>query len=65
MVTLFSLIDTESTINKVANTLRMITKRKGEASQLAKQGLNELSQIIQNTEVLGVKVSAYFETNRT
>lgn len=59
MVTLFSLIETESSINKVANTLRMITKRKGEASQLAKQGLCELSQIIHNAEALGIKVYIY------
>lgn len=57
MVTLFSLIETESPINKASNTLRMITKRKGEAGQLAKQGLDELTKIIHNTEALGVKVS--------
>ncbi|GLV39622.1 Gcn2 [Carabus blaptoides fortunei] len=55
MVTLFSLIETESPINKASNTLRMITKRKGEAGQLAKLGLDELTKIIQNTEALGVK----------
>jgi translation initiation factor 2-alpha kinase 4 len=56
MVTLFSLIEMESPISKVASTLRVITKRKGEAASLAKQGLHELETIITNAEALGVKV---------
>jgi translation initiation factor 2-alpha kinase 4 len=56
MVTLFSLIETESPISKVASAFRVITKRKGEAASLAKQGFHELETIITNTEALGVKV---------
>ncbi|KAJ4436658.1 hypothetical protein ANN_16789 [Periplaneta americana] len=55
MVTLFSLIETESPISKVASAFRVITKRKGEAASLAKQGFHELETIISNTEALGVK----------
>ncbi|XP_023718266.1 eIF-2-alpha kinase GCN2 isoform X3 [Cryptotermes secundus] len=55
MVTLFSLIGTENPISKVASAFRIITKRKGEAASLAKQGLHELETIISNTEALGVK----------
>jgi translation initiation factor 2-alpha kinase 4 len=60
MVTLFSLIETENPISKVASAFRIITKRKGEAASLAKQGLHELETIISNTEALGVKVILYF-----
>lgn len=56
MVTLFNLIEIESPISKVASTFRVITKRKGEAASLAKQGFHELETIIVNTEALGVKV---------
>ena len=59
MATLFSFIELESPISKVASTLRVITKRKGEAASLAKQGLHELETIITNTEALGVKVIGY------
>ncbi|XP_021938823.1 eIF-2-alpha kinase GCN2 isoform X2 [Zootermopsis nevadensis] len=55
MVTLFSLIETESPISKVASAFRVITKRKGEAASLAKQGFHELETIIMNAEALGVK----------
>jgi hypothetical protein len=56
MVTLFRLIETESPISKVVSAFHVITKRKGEASSLAKQGFHELEKIISNTEALGVKV---------
>jgi translation initiation factor 2-alpha kinase 4 len=59
MVTLFGLIEMENPISKVASTLRVITKKKGEAASLAKQGLHELETIITNTEALGVKVIGY------
>lgn len=60
MATLFSFIELESPISKVASTLRVITKRKGEAASLAKLGLHELETIITNTEALGVKVIGYY-----
>jgi translation initiation factor 2-alpha kinase 4 len=56
MATLFSFIEIEGPISKVASTLRVITKRKGEAASFAKQGLHELETIISNAEALGVKV---------
>lgn len=56
-----NLISAELEINKAANFMQMITKRKtGEACQLAKQALQELKMIIQNAEALGVSVSNSF-----
>jgi translation initiation factor 2-alpha kinase 4 len=56
MVTLFRLIETEGPISKVASAFHIITKRKGEAASVAKQGFHELETIISNSEALGVKV---------
>lgn len=54
--TLFRLTESEYPIKLVSNNLKAITKRKGEASELAKKGLSELTKIIENVEALGVKV---------
>lgn len=58
-MTLFRLIESEYPINKVSNNLKVITKRKGEASDLAKKGLLDLTKIIENANALGVKVSIF------
>lgn len=55
---LVNLTCTEFDINKAVSIMQSITKRKsGEASQLAKQALQELKIVIQNAEALGVTVS--------
>ena len=57
VTTLFNLIEIENPISKVASVLRIITKRKGDAAVLAKQGLHELETVIKNAEALGIKVN--------
>lgn len=59
--TLFHLMELESTWPKIISILQGITKKKsGEASSLAKQGLQELKLIIQNAESLGVTVCKFY-----
>ncbi|XP_066996679.1 eIF-2-alpha kinase GCN2 [Anabrus simplex] len=53
--TLFSLIKAENPISKAVSAFRAITRRKGEAAVLAKEGLHDLEIIVANTEALGVK----------
>lgn len=56
-----NLISAECEINKAISILQMITKKKsGDASQLAKQALQELKTVIQNAEIFGVSVSDFF-----
>lgn len=56
METLFNLLETESSVAKITNVLRKITKRKGEAARLAKEGINDIETVTSNVESLGVKV---------
>ena len=56
MDTLFNLFETESSVAKIASILKTITKRKGDAAALAKEGLKAIDTVIANTEALGVKV---------
>ncbi|XP_012255300.2 eIF-2-alpha kinase GCN2 [Athalia rosae] len=55
METLFNLFETESSVTKIASILRTITRRKGNAAVLAKEGLRELEIVIANAEALGIK----------
>ncbi|XP_046628055.1 eIF-2-alpha kinase GCN2 [Neodiprion virginianus] len=55
METLYNLFETESSVAKIASVLRTITRRKGNAAILAKEGLRELEIVIANTEALGLK----------
>ncbi|XP_015584813.1 eIF-2-alpha kinase GCN2 [Cephus cinctus] len=55
METLFNLFETESSVAKIASVLRTITRRKGDAAALAKEGLREMEIVIANAEALGVK----------
>ncbi|KAL0111656.1 hypothetical protein PUN28_013086 [Cardiocondyla obscurior] len=55
METLFNLLETESSVAKIASVLRTITKRKGDAAGLAKEGLRDIETVISNVEGLGVK----------
>lgn len=55
METLFNLFETESSVAKISSVLKTITKRKGEAAALAKDGLREIEIVISNIEALGVK----------
>lgn len=56
METLFNLLETESTVTKITSVLRTITKRKGDAAGLAKDGLRDIETVISYVESLGVKV---------
>ncbi|XP_041355156.1 eIF-2-alpha kinase GCN2-like [Gigantopelta aegis] len=51
-----NLLKMEDQYNKVASTLRIITKTKGEASTLAKQALHELETVITNATTMGLKL---------
>lgn len=53
---LFSLFDTECHTEKITNVLRTITKRKGDASSIAKESLACIEEVITLAEELGVKV---------
>ncbi|XP_053995290.1 eIF-2-alpha kinase GCN2 isoform X3 [Hylaeus anthracinus] len=55
METLFNLFETESSIAKIQSVLKTITKRKGDAAVLAKEGLKEIEIVMENIETLGVK----------
>ncbi|XP_011860322.1 PREDICTED: eukaryotic translation initiation factor 2-alpha kinase 4 [Vollenhovia emeryi] len=55
METLFNLLETESSVAKIASVLKTITKRKGDAAGLAKEGLKDIETVISNVEGLGVK----------
>lgn len=58
ITTLVNLVNSEFEMGKAVSIMQSITKRKsGEASQLAKQALQELKVVIQNAEALGVTVS--------
>lgn len=58
---LFNLLNSEFEINKAVSVMQTITKRRsGEASQLAKQALQELKVVVQNAEAFGVTVSIVF-----
>ncbi|XP_017783992.1 PREDICTED: eIF-2-alpha kinase GCN2 [Nicrophorus vespilloides] len=53
--TLFNLMESEGTINKITSQLQTITKKKNtDASTYAKQALHELKIILTNAEALGV-----------
>lgn len=56
METLFNLLETESSVAKISSVLKTITKRKGDAANLAKEGLKDIETVISNIESLGVKV---------
>lgn len=56
METLFNLFETESSVAKITSILRTITRRKGDAAGLAKEGLHDIEMVIANIEALGVKV---------
>lgn len=61
VTTLMNLIGAEYEIGKAISILQMITKKKsGDASQLAKQALQDLKTVIQNAETFGVSVSNCF-----
>ncbi|XP_076173712.1 eukaryotic translation initiation factor 2 alpha kinase Gcn2 isoform X2 [Ptiloglossa arizonensis] len=55
METLFNLFDTENSIAKIQSVLKTITRRKGDAAVLAKEGLKEIEIVMENIETLGVK----------
>ncbi|XP_078042063.1 eukaryotic translation initiation factor 2 alpha kinase Gcn2 isoform X2 [Augochlora pura] len=55
METLFNLLETESSIAKIHSVLKTITKRKGDAAALAKEGLKEIETVMENIESLGIK----------
>ncbi|KAG7210245.1 hypothetical protein KM043_011793 [Ampulex compressa] len=55
METLFNLFETESSVAKISSILKTITKRKGDAAGLAKEGLRDIEIVISNIEALGVK----------
>lgn len=56
MDTLFNLLETESSVAKIASVLKTITKRKGDTAALAKEGLKDIETVISYVEGLGVKV---------
>lgn len=56
MASLFSLLEVEGPFGKVAAAYRVVSKRKGLASSLVKQGLNDLESTIQLAQALGIKV---------
>lgn len=56
METLFNLLETESSVAKIASVLKTITRRKGDAAGLAKEGLKEIETVISNVESFGIKV---------
>lgn len=60
METLFNLFETESSVAKITSILRTITRRKGDAAGLAKEGLHDIEIVIANIEALGVKVINFF-----
>lgn len=55
MASLFSLLEVEGPYSKVSATFRVVTKRKGEAASLAKQGLHDLENTINYAQALGIK----------
>ncbi|CAK9814660.1 eIF-2-alpha kinase GCN2 [Anthophora quadrimaculata] len=55
METLFNLFETESSVAKIHSVLKTITRRKGDAAALAKEGLREIEIVMENIEALGVK----------
>ncbi|XP_031826312.2 eukaryotic translation initiation factor 2 alpha kinase Gcn2 isoform X1 [Nomia melanderi] len=57
METLFNLFETESSIAKIHSVLKTITKRKGDAATLAKEGLKEIETVMEYIELLGIKWS--------
>lgn len=59
MEVLFSLFDTESTVQKISGILKTITKRKGDAAAFAKKGLTEIETVIEQAQALGVKVNIF------
>ena len=61
METLFNLFETESSVDKIAGVLKTITKRKGDAAALAREGLKEVETVIASAEALGVKVLGLFK----
>lgn len=60
VLTLFNLLETENSIEKIAGVLKTITRRKGDAAALAREGLREVETVIANAEALGVKVLNLF-----
>lgn len=55
METLFNLLETENSVAKITSVLKTITRRKGDAAGLAKEGLKDIETVISNVESLGVK----------
>lgn len=58
METLFNLFETESSVAKIHSVLKTITKRKGDAATLAREGLKEIEIVMENIEAFGVKVKS-------
>lgn len=59
-----NLISQDVEISKLTNQFQMILKKKsGEASELAKQAVQDLKQIAQNAEAFGIKVRTDLVTN--
>nr|WAQ68452.1 eIF-2-alpha kinase GCN2 [Haliotis discus hannai] len=56
LATLTQLLDLEGQYGKVASILRIITKTKGQASTLAKQGLHEIEAVTTHATFMGLKL---------
>lgn len=54
---IFNLFETENSVSKITSILKTITKRKGEASALAREGLRDLEAVEAHLVNFGVKVS--------
>jgi len=54
---LFSLMDIQGPLPKVANTLKSIVKRNGPAASRIKEGLHELQVLTELIEAFGLPVS--------
>ena len=57
--TLFNLFYPQNSVEKITSVLRTITKRKGDAGVLAKEGLKEIDTVSANAKALGVKVRIF------
>ncbi|XP_064601948.1 eIF-2-alpha kinase GCN2-like [Liolophura sinensis] len=53
---LIELLEFEGSLAKVSSKLRCITKTKGEAGSLAKQGLHEIDMVLNHAHMLGMKM---------
>ncbi|XP_012147021.2 eukaryotic translation initiation factor 2 alpha kinase Gcn2 isoform X1 [Megachile rotundata] len=55
METLYNLFESEGSPAKISSILKTITRRRGDAATLAKEGLKEIELIVKNIEALEVK----------